>query len=160
MKTLIPVAFLLTMGLLAGCTSTEETIDPAAVSTTKPGTTTTTTPGSLTTGTATDTTGQTVSARGTFVSNVHATSGTVKVAEKGGKRLLVFTDFRTDGGPDLRVYLAENTGLRNFIEVSKLTSTTGNFSVELPAGADPTKQRYVLIWCKAFSVLFGSSELK
>ena len=95
-----------------------------------------------------------------FMSNVHTTSGTVNVVETGGKRTLVFTNFRTDGGPDLRIYLAENTGLRNFIEVSRLTSTSGNFSVELPAEADPTKQRYVLIWCKAFSVLFGSSELK
>lgn len=160
MKSLIPVAFLLTIGLLAGCTSTEETIEPAVATTTKPTTTTATTPGSLTTTTTTDTTGQMVTARGTFVSNVHATSGTVNVVQIGGKRMLVFTNFRTDGGPDLRIYLAENTGLRNFIEVSRLTSTNGNFSVELPAAADPAKQRYVLIWCKAFSVLFGSSELK
>ena len=152
MKTLINFAFLLTMGLLAGCTSTEETIDPVS-------TTTVGTPGSLTMVATTDTTGQTVLGRGAFVSNVHTTSGTVNVAEKGGKRLLTFTNFRTDAGPDLRIYLAENTSLRNFIEVSRLENS-GNFSVELPAGADPTKQRYVLIWCKAFSVLFGSSELK
>lgn len=152
-------AMLLTLGLLAGCTTTEETIDPVATTTTtQPGSTTAvssttaTTPGSMTS--------MTGGLQGTFVSNVHATSGTVNVVETGGKRTLVFTNFRTDGGPDLRIYLAENTGLRNFIEVSRLTSTTGNFSVELPAGADPARQRYVLIWCKAFSVLFGSSELK
>lgn len=160
MKTLIPFAFLLTMGLLAGCTSTEETIEPVVATTTKPVTTTATTPVSTTTTSTTDATGQTLLSQGMFVSNVHSTSGTVKVTEKGGKRMLEFANFRTDGGPDLRIYLAENTGLRNFIEVSKLTSTNGNFSVELPAGADPARQRYVLIWCKAFSVLFGSSELK
>ncbi len=95
-----------------------------------------------------------------FMSNVHPTSGTVSVQTANGKQTLVFTNFRTDGGPDLRIYLAENTGLRNFIEVSRLTSTSGTFSVELPATADPARQRFVIIWCKAFSVLFGNAELK
>ena len=158
MKSLIPFALLLTLGLLAGCTTTEETIKPVATTTTTPGSNTATTPVSTTA--TTDVTGQTLLSQGMFVSNVHSTSGTVNLYEKGGKRTLVFANFRTDGGPDLRIYLAENTGLRNFIEVSRLTSTSGNFSVELPTGADPAKQRYVLIWCKAFSVLFGSSELK
>lgn len=155
MKTLVPVAMLLTLGLLAGCTTTEETIDPVALTGTTPVTsTTTTTPVSTTTGAMTG------MLQGMFTSNVHATSGTVSVLETGGKRTLVFTNFRTDGGPDLRIYVAENTALRNFIEVSRLTSTSGTFSVELPAGVDPAKQRYVLIWCKAFSVLFGNAELK
>jgi hypothetical protein len=43
--------------------------------------------------------------------------------------------------------------------VSRLENN-GTFSVGLPAGADPSKQRFVIIWCKAFSVLFGSAELK
>lgn len=144
------------LGLLVGCTTTtEETIKPAPVTGTTPvASTTTTTPGNTTT------VAMAGALQGMFMSNVHTTSGTVSVVETNGKRTLVFTNFRTDGGPDLRIYLAENTGLRNFIEVSRLTSTNGNFSVDLPAGADPAKQRYVLIWCKAFSVLFGSSELK
>ncbi len=157
MKTLVPFALLLMLSVLVGCTTTsEETIEPAPVTGTAPvsGTTTVgTTPPVSTTSPA-------GLLQGMFMSNVHTTSGTVNVVETAGKRTLVFTNFRTDGGPDLRIYLAENTGLRNFIEVSRLTSTSGNFSVELPAGADPARQRYVLIWCKAFSVLFGSSELK
>ncbi|GAB3641272.1 DM13 domain-containing protein [Spirosoma arcticum] len=157
MKTLVPFAFLLMLSVLVGCTTTsEETIEPAPTTGTAPisGTTTVgTTPPVSTTSPA-------GLLQGMFMSNVHATSGTVNVVETGGKRTLVFTNFRTDGGPDLRIYLAENTGLRNFIEVSRLTSTSGNFSVELPAGADPARQRYVIIWCKAFSVLFGNAELK
>lgn len=161
MKSLISFAFLLSLGLLAGCTTTEETIEPAATTGTKPVSSTmtvgTTPPTSTTTTPGQTLPGQTL--QGMFVSNVHATSGTVSVVEKDGKRTLVFTNFRTDGGPDLRIYLAENTGLRNFIEVSKLDNS-GNFSVELPAVANPASQRYVLIWCKAFSVLFGNAELK
>lgn len=156
MKTLVPFAFLLILGLLVSCTTTtEETIEPAPTTGTAP------ISGTMTVGTTpASTTSTTGILQGMFMSNVHTTSGTVNVVETDGKRTLVFTNFRTDGGPDLRIYLAENTGLRNFIEVSRLTSTSGNFSVDLPAGADPARQRYVLIWCKAFSVLFGSSELK
>ncbi len=158
MKSIIFLAMLLTTGLLAGCTSTvEESMAPTPTAGTTPvvsTTATTTTPGS--------TTAMSMSKglQGMFMSNVHATSGTVSVAETNGKRTLVFTNFRTDGGPDLRIYLAENTSLRNFIEVSQLASTNGNFSVDLPTAADPARQRYVIIWCKAFSVLFGNAELK
>jgi hypothetical protein len=106
-----------------------------------------------------DPAGHTLLAQGTFVSNVHPTSGAVKLYEKAGKRTLVFDTFKTDGGPDLRIYLSESTGVLNFIEVSRL-SASGTFFVELPSEANPQKQRFVLIWCKAFSVLFGNAELK
>jgi hypothetical protein len=158
MKSLLLFSLLFTLSLLAGCTTTEETIDTVANTGTTP------VSGTVIAGTppASSTTmmGQSGGLQGMFMSNIHPTSGTVSVSETGGKRTLVFTNFRTDGGPDLRIYLAENTGLRNFIEVSRLTSTSGNFSVELPANANPSQQRYVLIWCKAFSVLFGNAELK
>lgn len=153
MKSLIPFALILSLGLLASCTTTEDDLEPmATTATTKPASTTVTTPGS--------TTATTSASQGTFVSNVHATSGMAAVTTKDGKRFLTFTNFKTDGGPDLRVYLAENTGLRNFVELGKLESTSGNFSIAIPVEADPAKQRYVLIWCKAFSVLFGNAELK
>ena len=97
--------------------------------------------------------------KGSFMSNVHPTSGMVSVLEKEGKRSLVFTDFKTDAGPDLRIYLAENTALRNFIDVGKLEKS-GNFTIGLPAEVDPAKQKFVIIWCKPFSVLFGNAELK
>ena len=152
MKFLTPIGLLFLLGLLAGCKSTETTVVPLPVASTQPASTTTgtTTPTSSTAG---------APVLGKFVSNVHTTSGTVQVSETGGVRTLVFTNFSTEGGPDLRIYLAENTSLRNFIEVSRLDKT-GSFSVELPATANPAQQRYVLIWCKAFSVLFGSAELK
>ncbi len=149
MKSISLLALLLSLALLAGCTKTEETIGPSAIVVTNP-----VVPVSTTVAI-----GQPVSSLGMFMNNVHAVSGTVSVAKVDGKQMLVFSNFKTDGGPDLRIYLAENTSLRNFIEVSRLTNS-GNFSVELPTDANPAKQRYVLIWCKAFSVLFGSAELK
>jgi len=52
----------------------------------------------------------TVLASGTFSSNAHPTSGTVKVIQNtAGKRFLVIENFRTDNGPDLDVWLSPNT---------------------------------------------------
>ncbi|MFN8353993.1 MAG: DM13 domain-containing protein [Spirosomataceae bacterium] len=99
---------------------------------------------------------------GEFVSNAHATSGTVKVLEDAqdkSLRYLVFENFKTDAGPDLRVYLSEDTKTTGFVEVSKLDKT-GTFTLTIPSSANLDKQRYVLIWCKQFSVLFGNAPLK
>ena len=59
---------------------------------------------------------------------------------KPEKRTLVFTNFKTDGGPDLRIYLAENTDLRNFVELTKLNNS-GNFTLDLPASIDPAPSK-------------------
>ena len=106
-----------------------------------------------------DPTGQKLLGEGEFTNGVHTTKGTAKIYEKDGKRTLVFSKFSTDAGPDLRIYIAEDKALTNFIEVSKLTNT-GDFFVELPDSYAPSKQKSVLIWCKAFAVLFGSATLK
>lgn len=106
-----------------------------------------------------DVVGQKLLAQGDFMSNVHTTSGNVKLYEKDGRRTLVFENFKTDGGPDLRIYLSEDKAVSKFVEVSNKVNL-GNYFVELPAAADYKTQRFVLIWCKQFSVLFGNAELK
>ncbi len=146
---------LLLLGIsLAACVKSPE-LTPVGTTTT-PGTTV---PSSTTTSTTFDPNGQKLLAQGTFVNGVHPVKGTVAVYEKNGRRTLVFTDFSTESGPDLRIYLAEDAALTNYFEVSKLT-TTGSFFVDLPGTYNPTQHKAVLIWCKAFSVLFGSSTLK
>ena len=107
-----------------------------------------------------DAAGQKLVAQGSFMNSArYNTSGTAKIYEKDGKRTLVFEDFKTDNGPDLRVYLAEDKNAAKFVEIAKL-GNTGNFFLELPTTADPAKQKFVLIWCKQFTVLFGNAELK
>lgn len=106
-----------------------------------------------------DASGQKLVAQGEFMSNVHPTSGTVKVYEKEGKRILVFENFKTDGGPDLRIYLSEDKAASKAVEVSNKVNL-GNYFIELPAAADHKTQKFVLIWCKQYSVLFGNAELK
>lgn len=149
---------LLLMLLVLSLAACVKNVDLVPVGTTNtPGTTS---PASGTTSSGTfDTKGQKLLAQGTFVNGVHSVKGTVATYEKDGKRTLVFADFLTDSGPDLRIYIAEDAALTNFLEVSKLT-TTGSFSVDLPAGYNPVQHKAVLIWCKSFGVLFGSANLK
>ncbi|AYQ31826.1 DM13 domain-containing protein [Runella sp. SP2] len=107
-----------------------------------------------------DATGQSLLYQGMFESAVHTTSGTVRVYEdKDKKRTLVFENFKTDAGPDLRIYLAEDKSVSNFIQVTNEVKN-GNSSVAIPVNANLQKQNYVLIWCKQFSVLFGAAKLK
>lgn len=106
-----------------------------------------------------DSTGQRLVASGTFQNGVHQVSGRVRLFARNGQQTLVFTNFRSDTGPDLRIYLAADTQAGNFTEVMMLTAT-GNFYVSVPAKVPMNQQRYVLIWCKRFSVHFGNAELK
>ena len=106
-------------------------------------------------------TSSTTLATGSFVSSAHATSGTVKIVKDTANKLyLVFENFKTDGGPDLRTWLSPNNNGSPFQELGFLKATTGNFSYELEASFNYTTNNHVLIWCRQFAVLFGYAVLK
>jgi hypothetical protein len=97
---------------------------------------------------------------GNFMNASHPTSGSVKLIEGADKKkYLVFDNLKSDAGPDLRIYLSEDNTAKNFTEVSNKV-VNGNTKIEVPAAANTDKQKTVLIWCKQFSVLFGSAALK
>jgi hypothetical protein len=98
--------------------------------------------------------------KGVFVSNVHSTSGTATVFEKEGTRTLSIDSFRTDNGPDLYVYLSKDLKASDFVDLGRLKCTNGSFNYPLDSSVDVNQYRYVLIWCRRFSVLFGHVELK
>jgi hypothetical protein len=102
-----------------------------------------------------------VLATGSFInSSLHSASGTAKlIKDKDGKRFLLLENFKTDNGPDLRIYLSTSLKADNFTEISSKL-TLGNVRIAVPDNVDIKSQKFVLIWCKAFSVLFGSAELK
>lgn len=103
---------------------------------------------------------QTVLLSGDFSSDAHTTVGKVRILEdKDKKKSLILENFKTDAGPDLRIYLAEDKKSTGFIEITS-TVKNGNVSIELPTNIDLKKQTYVLIWCKQYTVLFGSANLK
>ncbi|HKQ22539.1 MAG TPA: DM13 domain-containing protein, partial [Nitrososphaeraceae archaeon] len=43
--------------------------------------------------------------------------------------------------------------------LGRLKGNIGNQNYEIPIGTDLSKYNTVLIWCKAFSTLFGSAQL-
>ena len=89
----------------------------------------------------------------------HKVSGTATVLDEGGKKYLRFEDFESTNGPDLFVYLATDESAEDFVDLGRLKGNVGNQNYEIPADVDLSEHDEVLIWCKAFSVLFGSAEL-
>ena len=103
----------------------------------------------------------TILVSGSFVSNAHTSTGSVKVIKEAtGKTYLTFENFSTSNGPDLRIWLATNTSGTSYREVGLLTAVSGNFSYELNSTFNYSTNNYVLIWCKDFSVLFGHAVLE
>lgn len=98
--------------------------------------------------------------QGTFGADAHATSGTVKLAKDAAdKRYLVFENLKSDAGPDIRIWMAEDKTAKNYVELSNKVAL-GSYKLDVPTDLDATKKSWVLIWCKQFSVLFGSAQLK
>ena len=97
-------------------------------------------------------------ATASFVSDVHPTSGSVMLYVNDSSYTLSFTDFQSDNGPDLRVYLSADLGDSDFVDLGELLAVTGNFSYSFPRNTDTETYNNVLIWCEDFSVLFGHAS--
>ena len=109
-----------------------------------------------------------VLASGSFHSVAHDSSGEASVYQLAdGRRILRFTNFKTSNGPDVHVYLvaAKDAGdsdtvkKAGFIELGSLKGNIGDQNYEVPADLDLAKYRAVTIWCKRFSVNFGTAPL-
>ena len=107
-----------------------------------------------------DTLAATKIASGTFTSAVHPTSGRVTWYLQGNKQYLYFTNFATDAGPDLRVYISKERNGGSFVNIGMLSANTGNQVYEFSGNINPTEYPYILIWCQRFSVLFGSANIR
>jgi hypothetical protein len=102
-------------------------------------------------------------ARGRFSSHEHETSGDAAIVRLAdGRRFLTLTSFDTSPGPDLRVRLAPDDssdgGSEGAVDLGALKGNRGDQQYALPAGVDISRRR-VVIWCRAFSVPFGSATL-
>jgi hypothetical protein len=105
--------------------------------------------------------GNTEAGSGAFTSAAHRTTGTATVVELAdGRRMLTLTDFETDPGPDLRVYLARAPGdVSGAVDLGALKGNRGNQQYAIPPGTDLGALATVIVWCRAFSVEFGSARL-
>ena len=106
--------------------------------------------------------------RGRFKSIAHETKGTATVYSLAeNQRVLRLTEFTTSNGPDVRVYLvaapdaADDDAVKKagFVELGKLKGTDGDQNYEIPSDLDLNKYRAVTIWCRRFSVNFGTAPL-
>ncbi|CAM3980425.1 DM13 domain-containing protein [Flavobacterium branchiophilum] len=97
--------------------------------------------------------------KGTFVSSAHPTSGNVTINKE--KTKLNFTNFKSDSGPNLDIYLVSNLSNVNggFINLGDIKGLNGNYIYDLPANTDFTVYKYVVVWCSDFNVNFGYTTL-
>jgi hypothetical protein len=87
-------------------------------------------------------------------------SGQVKVLQiPDGTQILRFENLDVTNGPNLYVYLATDTTAKDFVSLGRLKGNMGNQNYPILENTDLEKYNTVLIWCQAFSTLFGSSKL-
>lgn len=99
-----------------------------------------------------------VAYQGDFISGAHTTTGVATVNDS--ETILRLTDFITDNGPLLEVYLASNELVIDFITLGELQGINGDYDYELPANVDLDRYNHVIIWCVDFSVNFGYAVLQ
>jgi hypothetical protein len=105
-------------------------------------------------------------AEGRFESVRHSGRGVAQAIElAGGGRVLTLTRFDVDNGPDLRVYLVAGPAtteneVDDHVDLGGLKGNRGNQQYTIPAGTDLDRYSTVVIWCRAFSVLFARAELR
>lgn len=110
-----------------------------------------------------NTTTQNVLRAGSFIGigdGIHNAEGIAKIIPlEDGTPILRLENLRVTNGPDLYVYLSPDKSASDFVNVGKLKANNGNQNYDIPAGINLSKYDTVLVWCRPFSVLFGSAEL-
>jgi hypothetical protein len=100
---------------------------------------------------------------GNFVSagdGFHNAEGVAKIIQLAdGTDILRLENFKATNGPDLYVYLSTDKTNADIVNLGRLKGNIGNQNYLIPAGTDITKYNTALIWCRAFSVIFGSAQL-
>lgn len=100
-----------------------------------------------------------VIAEAQFKPRAHDVSGKAVLIEQEGAHILRFEDFETINGPDVRIYLASDLSDQDIIDLGPIRATRGNVNYPLPDSVDLNHYTKVLVWCRAFSVLFSYAEL-
>lgn len=99
-------------------------------------------------------------AEGQFMPRAHEVQGKAFLIEDDAKKIIRFESFKTINGPDLRIYLASDLSDKDVIDLGAIRATEGNVNYELSPSVDTVKYNKVLVWCRAFRVLFSYAELK
>ena len=97
---------------------------------------------------------------GNFKPGNHDVAGKALIIDTRREKVLRFEDFKTINGPDLFIYLSLDLTNDDFVDLGRIKATKGNINYNLPENIDLTKYNKVLIWCRAFRVLFSYAELE
>ena len=97
---------------------------------------------------------------GEFAPSAHEVSGKALIIDTPEGKVLRFEDFETVNGPDLFIYLSSDLNNNDFVNLGEIKATKGNVNYLLPEDIDLEKYNKVLVWCRAFRVLFSYAELK
>ena len=100
--------------------------------------------------------------------DIHYANGQAIVArEEDGSYVVRLQDLDAANGPDLYVYVSEHPDPSSSDELNQggynlgnLKATTGSFSYALDPSIDPAKIKSVVIYCKAFNVIFSTAALQ
>jgi hypothetical protein len=86
-------------------------------------------------------------------------SGQVQIYLENNKYVLKLTNFKSDNGPDLKVYLSKAVSPQDHISLGDLKSTNGNQVYDIAGTTDVMQYPFVLIHCERFNHRYGSAEL-
>jgi len=92
----------------------------------------------------------------------HFAGGEALIIETApGKFILRLENFSVRNGPDLFVYLSPDADGYDdgAISLGELKATDGAFNYAIPEGVDVSQFNSAIIWCKQFTVLFGTATL-
>lgn len=98
----------------------------------------------------------------------HRGSGTARIVRlANGETEVRLEGFSVTGGPDLRVWVTDTATISNaraarranHVDLGRLQRNRGDQSYTIPADALDGNHRSVVIWCRAFGVLFASAPL-
>ena len=84
-----------------------------------------------------------------------------------GNHVLRLENLDVTNGPDLHVLLVRHPGPDsssdvthgNYVDLGPLKGNIGNQNYAVPPGIDPASFGSVVVWCKAFGVLFSAAPL-
>lgn len=100
------------------------------------------------------------------VDQSHATTGTARIVEKNGQRILEFDGtFDTARGPAVQVVLYRGDSVPvslaedSYVYIGDLKSFEGSQGYVLPADINLDDYGSVAIWCAEFNVTFGYADL-
>ncbi len=110
---------------------------------------------------ALQTNAQTCTRTGSFTGTDVSVVGTAKFIQTGStKTIELGTDFLSDSGPDLDVYLSPDPNpVVNGIRLEPLTSLSGTQTYDVPVGIEISDYEYIVVHCTQYNHLYGYALL-